>query len=623
MVMRQGLRLIEGVAMGMHKANHALCNEIDRVLAPYAGRRLSSMEATSPPHKALYGWEVDAQTTIDGEPIILWLLFYGDINKTLPKVFVASPLIEPLRIPHLEANGRLCVWPSRFIVDLDNTGYVEEILNDAVYLLREAVSGSIDSHFEEEFQSYWIFHCLGDIECVSILEPSNLSSRVVSVRTLAGNRFVYADSDEEIVSWMDNQGKLPRKKGKKRDRLIERIDQSAIIFFDRAIQPNEYPNRASDLYKLLISEFGRDADDVLAKVASALANKCVGVPSVLLSFPSSSGRSVVGLIFSRGIFSRHNRRAVSDGFRDHIPLKHVLDRTSDIRTHGALVSRADPAWTLGRDSNEKREVLSGHSVAIVGCGSLGASIAKLLVKSGVGKLILIDNEILLPENISRHELGYDYVGKKKVGALREKLSKEFPHVEVGGFDLELKEDAAVKEILSDSDLVLSCTGDWYADNALLEMQKKELFPLVFAFVESHACAGHVVVNMPEDEAYRALHICSGDQIGMLSTPITNWNEETLVRMPACAGEFQPYGAVEIGYVHSLAAKKVLSIILAGDDDPVSSSHTVWLGDTEEIEALDGRWNPDWERGCCEIGLGNKVVERRYDNGEWHCRCAND
>ena len=606
----------------MHKANRALCNDIDRILAPYAARRLSPKEAASSPYEALYGWEVDSQVAIDGRPVILWLLFYTDINENLPKIVIASPSLQPGRIPHLEEDGKLCVWPSRFIVDLNDIKYIKELLEDAVSLLREAVGGDIDHHFEDEFQSYWSFHCIGYFECDCILDVSNLNSRTVCVIKTKKNKFIYADTADQLVSWMDNQNILPKEKGKRRDRAIARIDRSAIIYLPRAIHPAEYPKKASDLYDLLKAEFGSDANDLLVMVATALASKAVSVPPLLLSFPSESGRSVVGLMFSRGIFSRHNRRSVGDGFRESIPLHHILDRTSNVRTNGVMVRRADPSWTLGRDFNEKRSTLADHSVAIVGCGSLGSSIAKLLVKSGLERLSLIDNEALASENIGRHELGYDSVGGSKVKGLSYKLSKEYPHIKVNPIGSRLGDDAAVNEALSNSDVVLSCTGDWYADNLLLKIQEEEQFPLVYAFVESHACAGHVLVNMPGEDAFLSLHICSGEQVGKLLDPITKWDEETLVKIPACAGEFQPYGAIEIGHVHSLAAKKIISIILADDQTDMRSSQTVWLGDTEELVALGGQWNPAWEEICCKIGPGRKVIERQYKNGNWHCGCSN-
>lgn len=605
--------------MVTHKVREALCSEVDKMLAPYGARRVSKSERTEGVYKGYeFGWEIDTQLVFNGQPVFVRLMYDGDVNKVLPDVFVSSPRIEPLTFPHLESNGKLCVWPERFIVDLNDLGYINELLSDTATLLESAISGSIDYHFEEEFQSYWVYHCKYNFDNVCIVDLEDCRSREVSIKRIGRNGFLYGESDKQIIAWLDNQNKLHKTEGKKRARQISQISKSCIIFFERVLKPDEYPKTASELYELIKREHGNDANLIIGLIAGSLSSRNIDTPSILLSFESATGRSVVGLFFQRGLFSKHNRKAVADGFRNAIPLIHVVQRTALTPTYGGFVNRADAAWVIGRDSNTKRNLISDHKVAVIGCGSLGSSIARLLVKSGIDKIYLIDGDSVKTENISRHELGLSWVGRNKARALKDEFGLNYPHVEVEACEQYFKDTMLFRDILSDVDLVVSCTGNWYSDQAVLSIQKDECFPVIFVFVEAHACAGHVLLNIPDSGAYESIHFCSGESVGKLRNPLTVWPSETLVRIPACAGEFQPYGAIEIAHVQSIAAKKVIDIILC-DGDFDMSSHTIWVGCSNDLYELGGAWNKKWEELGIKFGGGGKRIELDYDQGKWVTR----
>lgn len=74
-------------------------------------------------------------------------------------------------------------------------------------------------------------------------------------------------------------------------------------------------------------------------------------------------------------------------------------------------------------------------------------------------------------------------------------------------------------------------------------------PNYFGSVEPHAMAGHAIVNLPETNAYNSLYNLSGSEIGTLKNTVCLWDNDTLEKIPACAGEFQPYGAIEL--IHHL------------------------------------------------------------------------
>lgn len=75
--------------------------------------------------------------------------------------------------------------------------------------------------------------------------------------------------------------------------------------------------------------------------------------------------------------------------------------------------------------------LRSSSVAVVGVGGVGAAAAEMLVRSGVGKIVLVDSDEVGQSNINRQLIAlHSTVGKKKVEVLKERLQDINPELEV-------------------------------------------------------------------------------------------------------------------------------------------------------------------------------------------------
>lgn len=69
-------------------------------------------------------------------------------------------------------------------------------------------------------------------------------------------------------------------------------------------------------------------------------------------------------------------------------------------------------------------------VAIAGLGGLGSNIAVSLARIGVGKMTLIDFDVVEPSNLNRQHYRIEHIGMKKTQALKAQIAEINPFIEV-------------------------------------------------------------------------------------------------------------------------------------------------------------------------------------------------
>jgi sulfur carrier protein ThiS adenylyltransferase len=74
--------------------------------------------------------------------------------------------------------------------------------------------------------------------------------------------------------------------------------------------------------------------------------------------------------------------------------------------------------------------LKKTTVGIAGCGGLGSTAALALARSGVGRLIIADFDVVEPSNLNRQQYFLEHIGRPKVEALKELIGRASPLVEV-------------------------------------------------------------------------------------------------------------------------------------------------------------------------------------------------
>lgn len=166
----------------------------------------------------------------------------------------------------------------------------------------------------------------------------------------------------------------------------------------------------------------------------------------------------------------------------------------------ALNAAPDDQRTRELRSHPDAAILASKAVAIVGIGAVGSVVADLLHRHGVGRLILIDGDVLKPGNTTRHVLGDEYVGLNKAIGVERLLSQRSPNrTKVEAIDSPLTDLDTAVELLAVADVVVDATADGRATSLLAAAAREDAGQLVSACVLADGYAVRVdVIPHPVD-----------------------------------------------------------------------------------------------------------------------------
>jgi hypothetical protein len=120
-------------------------------------------------------------------------------------------------------------------------------------------------------------------------------------------------------------------------------------------------------------------------------------------------------------------------------------------------------------------------IAILGVGALGSIVAELLVRAGVTRLTLVDDDVLTAGNICRHSATLAEVGSGKVDVVARRLVQISPHARIvqHGERIPSSPDVLV-DLLDSSGIIVDCTGS----NDALEMLARAWWPIPRLFLSA-------------------------------------------------------------------------------------------------------------------------------------------
>jgi molybdopterin/thiamine biosynthesis adenylyltransferase len=485
--------------------------------------------------------------------------------NALPEIFTERKALRK-RIPHLEGIGRLCLIPNTgILIDASKPeSIIIEALERARRLIVRGLSGENKEEFLEEFLAYW-----NADETLESICDANGQTRLVSLVGFIkdGKPFnLVADNLEAAQNWALKLGLKPAQRY-----------EALFLRFNEAFYPPDFdkPVLNSEILGLIKS---------LCTPASLLTLNTwlwkKKLPAFLiLSLPlkQNQERILIGVRFehSEGKAKEQAQKGFRPGFTPAFREIHA-DRKSPVTK--LSIDRLDSEYLLTRGGSTRN--LLAKTVTLIGCGAIGSHLAMKLAALGVGRLRLIDNEILKAENIHRHTLGVQDIGISKVIGLAAILNRQYPHLlfefrESRIQDLLKNEPEFVKE----SDLVLIALGD-----ETLELYLNDLLPRsvkrLHTWVEPLSIGGHALVaGLATTGCYRCLFQTDPTYGIFNQAAFAALGQNFQKSFSGCAGVFTPFSAVDADKAANEAATLAARILVGKEDKNMLVS---WRGYEEDF-----------------------------------------
>jgi molybdopterin/thiamine biosynthesis adenylyltransferase len=243
--------------------------------------------------------------------------------------------------------------------------------------------------------------------------------------------------------------------------------------------------------------------------------------------------------------------------------------------------------------------LRNKRITLVGCGAIGSYVAQSLVRlgagTGTGSLLLIDPEILLPENLGRHVLGYSALFENKARAMARELQASFPlaRVEI------LTESAIEYSSLFVAHLVIDATGDEAVATALNARHLEEApnTPLLHAWILGNGEAAQAIwVSGDKHACYRCLRVIDHD--GQLQYRFPVLKDDTERRQIGCHA-FTPYAVSVPLQAAGLVAEMVVDWLKLKNPSPRFRTRLSENGNVFKVRSQD----VDRLKECMACGRG--------------------
>lgn len=264
-----------------------------------------------------------------------------------------------------------------------------------------------------------------------------------------------------------------------------------------------------------------------------------------------------------------------DGGRlaDAQPSVRVLGRRDGAEVRFFLTGGAEPVPLEKRIYTLRQTLFSRHAglmesdwmekkcVVIGGCGSVGSCAALQLARSGVGRFVLMDTDVMEIYNVCRHQCGLADVGRYKVDALEESIHRINPGAEVRKFYRQVQRIPASDygDWVEREHALFFGTCDNRVGNAYLcDAAYQFGAPFLSLGFMPRAWAGEIFICLPErgDVCYR----CAFHHQIQRAIAEERRNHAYLGEQDAGKVHFEPGLDVDIEYGASLADKIALDIL---------------------------------------------------------------
>jgi hypothetical protein len=474
-------------------------------------------------------------------------------------------------IPHVDPSGAICyVDPEGMLLDQRRQlQVVRKCLADVRRTLSEGIRGTNHGDFANEFEVYWQY-LKPHLTAISSLDPPDMVTEVVIATAPNSSTPLRLAGDARDI--MHVADRPPSRGPWTTQRAVYLpLEPNTLLVPPRPDQPFW---TLEDIRALL----AHCSEPDRARLASIVARPARDPEYLVIGLPRpAGGRALFGVRLS-GVGERH---PLADGgsAADLTPI--CIQR----RDRGFLVQRGEGHMELGT-----------KQVLLLGCGSVGSHLAFALARAGVGALMLVDHDILTPENTYRHVLGKPHWGKLKARAMKQVITAQLPFIDVRAIPQTI--EAALDQhliALKDFDVVVSALGNPTSELALNERARRDTGPpIIFTWLEPLGIGGHAVLTGQRGEpgCFACLYTRPDGSGGPLHNRAAfgEENQKYGRSIAGCSNLYMSYGALDASRTSELAARLTIDTLIGRERQNVLRS---WKGDAAAfIEAgfkLSGRY----------------------------------
>src|SRR5271165_6283107 len=161
------------------------------------------------------------------------------------------------------------------------------------------------------------------------------------------------------------------------------------------------------------------------------------------------------------------------------------DRLKSIDFSNDEIARYSRHLIMPEVTLEGQKRLKAASILCIGTGGLGSPIALYLAAAGIGRLGLVDYDVVDFSNLQRQILhGTDDVGRKKLNSAKDRIKAVNPNVQVDLHDLVFRSENAI-QLVRDYDIVVDGTDNfptrYLSNDVCVFLKKPNVYGSIFRF----------------------------------------------------------------------------------------------------------------------------------------------
>lgn len=518
-----------------------------------------------------------------GEAIRFLLGFDDNFPYSLPIICLLKPTDHLGNIPHLLDNREICYLDLEGVIC--DEGHPGELIENCVELafqtITKSMTGVLDQDYLREFDFHW--HKIQKARPAESL-VGDLKGPQLIYAAYWKNRRIIGQTTDQIGKYANRVGLTMTHATLQRMLYIPLTTANGILF--------KQAWSLSDLRRIIFTNIG-----FKNRIEAFLVDHHNLPVYVTLPGPESNRLHLVAAF-------KGSKR----------PVHPLLDKEGAQQSFYALsINRMDKDYLFPRAG--VRADLSTKKVAVIGCGAIGSLVVQELAKTGIMNLLLIDPDIFSHNNLYRHLLGMPYIGWSKVEALKDKLEKDLPHLNIAALPYYFEEVKRRQLVnFTEYDLVIDATAvvsvgkmmaPFFCDNY-------PGLPVIHTWLEALGIGGHAMVtNQGDRGCYQCLYSSRDPEFGLYNRAAFAAKGQTFSKaMFGCTSRFTSFSSLDAHKTTALAVELAIKV-LSGEEKghPLLS----WKGDSkyflETGHALSDRFNNFTEQ---------ELYERRYDYAHENC-----